>query len=125
MKVNFMVRAAFVFVLMMCSLGVGAQETHKRTEHFDQQKTQWIAKVLTTIETVKPGMTRADLLKIFTTEGGLSTRYQRTYVFKECPYIKVDVAFVRSTNESVVSPESPSDVIAKISQPYLQFFIAD
>ena len=39
------------------------------------------------------GMTRADLLKVFTTEGGLSTGLNRTYVYRECQYIKVDVDF--------------------------------
>ena len=52
---------------------------------------QWVAKVLKQIETVKVGMTRQDLLKVFTTEGGLSTRSWRTFVHKECGYIKVDV----------------------------------
>lgn len=32
--------------------------------------------------TLRPGMTRADLLKLFETEGGISTRWQHTYVFR-------------------------------------------
>jgi hypothetical protein len=38
-------------------------------------------------------MTRSDLLKVFATEGGLSWSTQRTYVYRQCPYIKVDVKF--------------------------------
>jgi hypothetical protein len=38
-------------------------------------------------------MTREDLLRVFITEGGLSTRTQQTYVLKVCPYIHVDVEF--------------------------------
>src|SRR6266542_341238 len=56
-----------------------------------QQQTEWVANSLKEMQKVKVGMTRADLLKVFTTEGGLSTGLSRTYVYRECSYIKVDV----------------------------------
>jgi hypothetical protein len=58
-----------------------------------QQRMQWIGKVLRDIEKIRPGMKRKDLLTVFTTEGGISTRTQRTYVYKDCPYVKVTVNF--------------------------------
>ena len=89
-----------------------------------QERTKWIAKVLRQIGKTKPGMRRKDLLTVFTTEGGLSTRFQRTYVHRECPYIKVNVRFRAITN--VQAPqEDPDDVIESISQPYLDWFHAD
>jgi len=66
-------------------------------------------------------MTREDLLKVFTTEGGLSTRRQRTYVLKQCRYIKVDVEFAPVGKAETAFDESPNDTIVKISNPYLQF----
>jgi hypothetical protein len=45
-----------------------------------QERTYWIARVLRQIEKIEPGMRRKDLGGIFTTEGGLSNRFQRTYV---------------------------------------------
>ncbi|MEO8726788.1 MAG: hypothetical protein ABI383_11805 [Acidobacteriaceae bacterium] len=123
--VSWIARIICVLALAICSLQVWAQEAYNQARHFDQEKTQWIAKVMMTIMTVKPGMTRADLLKVFTTEGGISTRYQRTYVFQECPYIKVNVEFVRGKNGFNPGIELSSDVIAKISQPYLQFSVTD
>jgi hypothetical protein len=83
----------------------------------------WVANVLKRMETVKPGMTRETLLTVFTTEGGLSTRLQRTYVSHECPYFKVDVEF--DVAGDVAAIEDPRDVIRKISRPYLQFSILD
>ena len=83
---------------------------------------EWIAKLLKQIETVSVGMTRQDLLGVFTTEGGISSRQQRTYVHRECPYIKVDVRF------KPVSPgyeENSRDQITEISRPYLQLSILD
>ena len=38
------------------------------------EHTEWVAKSLKEIETVKPGMTREDLLRVFRDEGGISTR---------------------------------------------------
>jgi len=76
-------------------------------------------------------MTRETLLTVFTTEGGLSTRLQRTFVSRDCPYFKVDVEFqavgrpTREGNGGVTSVENGQDIIVKISQPFLQFSIAD
>jgi hypothetical protein len=57
------------------------------------------------------GMTLADLINVFTTEGGLSTTSQRTYVYRQCPYIKVDVKFAASRRDE----ELPSDKITAVS----------
>ena len=82
----------------------------------------WVAKILERMETIKPGMTRKTLLTVFTTEGGLSTRTQRTYVSQECLYFKVDVEFDPAPNRD---SEDPRDRITKISRPYLQFAVID
>jgi hypothetical protein len=81
--------------------------------------------VLRQIGKFKPGMRRKDLLKVFTTEGGLSTRTQRTYIYIECPYIKVTVHFKPSSNESTEIRDDPDDIIESISQPYLQWGVSD
>ena len=94
-------------------------------DQYNQERTTWIAKVLRQIGKMKPGMRRQDLLKVFTTEGGLSFRLQRTYVYSECPYIKVNVRFKAATNESNGIEEDPDDVIESISQPYLEFSVMD
>ncbi len=41
------------------------------------------ASALARIATVKPGMTRADVLHVFTTEGGQSTTYWNHYVYRD------------------------------------------
>lgn len=97
------------------------------------------------MDTIKPGMTRADLDQVFTTEGGLSSRAARTFVSRDCPYFKVDVVFelvgppdlpatdCRSAITGAPCPDdvkarigvSPRDTIISISRPYLQFTIYD
>jgi hypothetical protein len=90
-----------------------------------QDRRQWIAKVLRQIGKIKPGMRRKDLLKVFTTEGGISARTQRTYVHTECPYIKVNVRFRVVSNESLDLNEDPDDIIESVSQPYLAWTVID
>jgi hypothetical protein len=95
------------------------------SEALSQERTKWIAKVLRQIGKIKPGMRRKDLLGIFTTEGGLSNRFQKTYVHVECPYIKVNVRFKVVSNERSVLTEDPNDIIDSISQPYLAWSVMD
>ncbi len=51
------------------------------------------AKVMEKMETIKVGDTRKSLLRVFTTEGGLSTALEHTYVSQDCPLFKIDVKF--------------------------------
>ena len=86
---------------------------------------EWVLKSLQEMNKVKEGMTRADLLKVFGEEGGLSTRTQRTYVYKECRFFKVDVKFEPAERGSSPLAESPDDRITEISRPYLNYSITD
>jgi len=86
-----------------------------------ENHTEWISECIKRIQSVKPGATRGELLEVFTTEGGISTRSWRTYVYRECPYIKVDVEFKAVDDDKW--DEKPGDVITKISKPYLEWSI--
>ena len=96
-----------------------------------QNLTTLIESSLREIQTIKVGMTRNELFKVFTTEGGLSSGLQRTYAYRECPYIKVDVEFqaigrnARDADGRVTLVESDKDIIEKLSRPYLEWSIAD
>ena len=72
--------------------------------------------VLRQVGQIQPGMRRKDLLKVFTTEGGISSRFQRTYVHRECPYIKVDVLFrgIEDPHNSIKG--EPDDIIVSIRE---------
>jgi hypothetical protein len=91
-----------------------------------QSHSEWIAKSLKEMETIKVGMTRADLLKVFRGEGGLSTRKWRQYAYRECPYIKVEVEFEPvGETEAPEFAEGSKDKIVKISKPFLEWSILD
>ena len=124
-KISILIAAAFL-VLFFVRLIHPAQ-----TSPISQRRTEWIAASLREMEQIKVGMTRADLLKVFTTEGGLSTGLQRKFVYRDCPYIKVDVEFepvgrpARDRNGRVTLEEDRRDIITKISQQYLEWSIMD
>lgn len=94
-------------------------------------RTAWVASSLERMLTIKLGMTRGQLLLVFSTEGGLSTALQRTFVSRDCRYFKVDVKFRRASEsdgsggERDFLQEIDDDVITSISRPYLQFTVAD
>ncbi len=93
---------------------------------YDADLTKKIEKIIREVQQIKPGMTRADLLKVFTTEGGLSNRKWRRYVHPSCPYIKLDVEFEPVGDEKSMLTEKPADRITKISErPFLELSIGD
>ena len=128
---RFLLLAVFSGVAVGGAISVRAPEQASRVQPFDKDHTVWVAESLKRMQTIKPGMTRTDLLKVFTTEGGLSTGLQRTFVSQDCPYFKVDVEFEavgrpsHDVNGRVTLVEGSQDIIVKISRPYLQFSIMD
>ena len=96
-----------------------------------QDHTARVTQELKKMRTIKPGMTRDDLLRVFRTEGGLSTPLRRTFVSQDCPYFKVDVEFKpvarpgHGDNQFVASVEDGGDIITAASKPYIQFSTVD
>jgi len=93
--------------------------------------TTWVGESLMQIQKIKPGMTRGELLKVFRTEGGLSTGLNQSFAYRECPYFKVDVEFeavgrpARDKEGRVTLEKFDTDLIKAISNPYLQFGVTD
>ena len=114
-----------LFILLI-PLSASSQMSRETREH-----TEWIAERLREMNTIEVGMTRGELLSIFMTEGGLSTRLMRTYVNRRCPYMKVDVEFepvgrpAYDAEGRVTLVESDEDLITQLSEPYLAWIVAD
>jgi hypothetical protein len=118
-------------ILTMLAMSVAvapAQETldARGRGPIDQEHTNWIDHVMRSISTITPGMTRKDLFAVFSEEGGLSTPRRRTYVYRHCPYIKVDLEF---SPADIANPdattENPEDTIVKLSLPYMEYVHVD
>jgi hypothetical protein len=84
----------------------------------------WVGKSLDRMLTIKAGMTRNQLLKIFTPQGGVYSAKERQFVSCDCFYFKVNVTFRRAAVGSQIdegeSNELDDDVITSISVPFLR-----
>lgn len=119
----FMKNFASLFLVLLV---LGIFPTPSRAgEEVDKNLTKQISNILVECQKIVPGMTRAELLKVFTTEGGLSTARHRTYVYRRCPYLKVDVDFTPADPKQTALEERPTDTISKLSKPYLEWSIVD
>jgi hypothetical protein len=90
-----MKRWFLVGLLLLVSTATSSATPAQRPSSADpapQSHVAWVMQSLTQMETIKPGMTGGDLLKVFTPDGGLQTG--AVYVLRECEYFKVKVEFV-------------------------------
>ena len=118
-RMSYVLRVPLLLLLIASSTLAYSQSDIK------ENHTDWIANSLKQIQTVKIGMSRKDLLKLFKVEGGISARTSRRYVYRECPYIKVDVEFEPVDAKQDKRSEYLSDRIIKISKPFLEWSITD
>ena len=123
-----------VFSLLAGAIGgccVMKADTTESQQQFDRSHVDWVEQVLKRMQTIKLGATRQTLLTVFTTEGGLSTGLQRTFVSRDCPYCKVNVEFQavgrsdRDGDGRVTLVEGNEDIIIKLSPFYLEFSVMD
>src|ERR1700753_764005 len=125
MKRLLLIASTVVTLALALTLSAFSKQDEKETLRLQEARkhSEWVEKSLKEMQTIKTGMSRGDLLKVFTKEGGISTRTWRTYVYHECPNIKVDVKFepVEDVNDGLT--EYKSDRIVEISKPYLDWSV--
>ena len=109
------------WVRQVCLLRI---EPLPESSAYDSAQARWISANLPEMQHIEVGMTRRALLRVFMEEGGLSNRTRRRYAFRKCGLIKVDVEFAPTGNPDS-GEEGPSDLITKISKPFLELGIVD
>ena len=118
---NIMALAFFTLILVTAAFAQSGQER----DTSGLAHTEWIATALRSMQAIEVGMTRSQLMKVFTIEGGLefksATTAQRTYVYRKCPYIKVDVKLAISGPHE----DLPADKVLERSRPYLEWTVGD
>src|SRR5208282_289719 len=100
-----------LFVLLLLSvIVIGGSASFRPTQSANpepcaQNHEVWLKQVSERMETIKPGMTRWDLLKVFRTEGAprrtftiggvppQGLRESESFVSQDCPDLKIDVEF--------------------------------
>jgi hypothetical protein len=131
-----MIRRLFM-PLLLSIIVIGGSASFRPTQSASpqpcaQDREVWLTHLTEKMETIKPGMTRWDVLKIFRTDGGppirkdvgLPTLLRQTFVSQDSPYFKIDVEFKPFSRVGVYLGSFPADnldVIVKVSKPYVQF----
>jgi len=127
-----------LFVLLLLSvIVIGGSASFRPTQSANpepcaQNHEAWLKQVSEKMETIKPGMTRWDLLKVLRTEGTARRAFRtgmggppqvlrESFVSQDCPYLRIDVEFVEFEAGAVPN----QDVIVRVSKPYLQFAISN
>ena len=108
--------------LALIALGLFSSSSYAGEEK-DEVLTKQLSGILAEWAKITPGTSRAELLKVFTTEGGISTPRHQVFVHRRCPYIKVEVEFTLAAPDQKL--EQPTDTVSKISRPYLESPIND
>jgi hypothetical protein len=125
-----MIRRFFVLLLLSITV-IGGSASFRPTQSASsdpctQDHAAWLKQVLERMETIKPGMTRWDLLKVLRREGtprrtfriggGPPQVLRESFVSQDCPYLRIDVELAGRDDDL-----SNQDVIVKVSKPYVQF----
>jgi hypothetical protein len=118
MKIG-MLLIAGVLVLMGVSMRPVAQSTD------DKAHQQWLEDRYKEATSIKPGMTRADLIKLFMEDGGFYGTQARPYVLRSCFLIKIEVKFDKPYGFDSRSVPDNEFKIVEVSKPYLERMALD
>ncbi len=116
-----------VLLLLFSGLWFGTDRT-TADEHncTPKQHTEWVTESLVQIRLVHAGMVRRDLLRLFEPAPGVSSRWHRTYMYRECNLFKVYVEFSEATPAGEdKKTDDMDDRITQISKPYLDWTVRD
>jgi hypothetical protein len=88
-----------------------------------QERILWVRECGHQMASIKVGMTREELLDVFTPDGGISGPTKGVFVYRRCPYFKVVVTFrpFREKDEQgrIKDPWHPQDIITEINGPFV------
>src|SRR5271155_3469523 len=117
------------FLLLLSIIVIGGSASFRPAQSANpepcaQDHEAWLKQVSEKMETIKPGMTRWDLLRVLRTEGtprrlfrvggGPQGVLRESFVSQDCPYLRIDV-------ELAGRDDPIQDVVVNVSKPYLHF----
>ena len=119
-----MIKTTLLLACLASALGAGALRFGPAAE--DEDRRRWLAERYAESVSVRPGMSRRELRRLFRPDGGLQTIPSSRYVLKSCAMVKVEVRFelpegasredFRDENERIDAQMK----IAEVSKPYLE-----
>jgi hypothetical protein len=83
-----------------------------------------VVAALEAVSRIHAGMSRAEVEKVFTVDGGIIIRDKTRYSFRDCHSIKVEITFDRDKlTPGVIG--APKDTVKAVDRPYIEYPIAD
>ncbi|MDQ3817391.1 MAG: hypothetical protein M3362_06840 [Acidobacteriota bacterium] len=119
-----MLKTLLVLGFLFLSIGTIAVSPSNRSEA-SQNPRQWLEERYKEATSIKVGMSRAELMKVFEEDGGLQRIPASRYVLKSCPMIKVEVAFDVEYGQAYREKPDEELKIKSISKPYLEYMNTD
>src|SRR5215831_18628163 len=119
-------KLGIIFIAALLTL-VGARSVSQDQNIEDKAHRQWLEERYKEATSIIPGMTRADVLKLFWEEGGLQGGKlgagSQRFALKSCNLIHIDVPFDKY---AVANRQPPDSVrIVDVSTPYLGRIVLD
>jgi hypothetical protein len=122
-----MIKTTLLLACLASALGAGAL----RLGAAEDDHRRWLAERYAEAVSVRPGMSRRDLRRLFRPDGGLQTIPSGRYVLKSCPLIKVEVKFALPEGASPTDSRDENEgidarlEITEVSKLYLEPEAAD
>jgi len=113
-----------LFIIGLLLLATYSITTHGQGEQEEVHR-QWLYERYAEATSIKPGMSRADLLRVFKEDGGLQRIPATRYLLKSCKMIKIEVEFDTEYGQAYKEKPDADLKITKVSQPYLEYPHAD
>ena len=118
-------KATAITLLLICG-GLTMAKPRSPQESAVQPTTcDEIKNALATVARIKVGMTRREVEQLFERDGGAQFALSGRYVYPNCQYIKIEIEFQNSDPSPQDPLLSPSDIVSKISKPYLEYPVKD
>ena|ERR1051326_855618 len=102
---------------------VGAQNFLRAQNDENKAHQQWLEERYKEAASIKPGMTRADLRRLFSEDGGFHSTSEWPYVLKSCSLIKISVKFDKYDFSNRRLDDQVR--IVEVSKPYLEPMFLD
>jgi hypothetical protein len=119
-----MLKTSLVIGLLFFSIGTFTVRPLTSNEA-GRNPREWLEERYKEATSVRAGMSRAELMKVFEEDGGLQRIPAGRYVLRTCRMIKVEVEFDAEYGQAYKEKPDRELKIKAISKPYLEYMDTD
>jgi hypothetical protein len=119
-----MLKTSLVIGVLFISIGTFTVRPLTRNEA-RQNPREWLEERYKEATSVRAGMSRAELIRVFEEDGGLQRIPATRYVLRSCGMIKVEVEFDVEYGQAYKEKRNEELKIKAISKPYLEYMDTD